>query len=468
MKKTDVAIIGGSAAGLMAALTLRKRTPDKSVTVIRNVQQTPVPCGIPYIYGTLKKIEKNIIPDQMFISMGIRILYQQVEDIHRNSKTVSFADGSVLGYEKLVLATGSKPFVPPIEGIDKENVFVVEKDPLRLQALHSALLSAKNVVVIGGGFIGVEMAEQIALMSKSRPGVEDTSVTIVEMLPHCLMMACEEEFCIQAENELKTLGVKVMVNHGVQAISGQDKVTAVQLTNGAQLDADLVLVCIGAVPNVELAKKCGLETDSRQGVLVDEYMQTKDPNIFASGDCAAKASFITGKPSGIRLASVASSEGMIAASNLYSAGKRKNRGALGAFATKVGNTSIAAAGLTLKAAAEEGIEVVVGEAISPNRHPASLPECTAEMKAKLLFRKDNGRIIGGHILGGDSSADMVNEIAVAIQTGATAEDLATMQYATHPLLTASPLTYHIMLAAENAAVHLAPHSMREQSTLLVA
>jgi NADPH-dependent 2,4-dienoyl-CoA reductase/sulfur reductase-like enzyme len=460
MKSTDVAIIGGSAAGLMAAVTLKKRNPEKQVTVIRNVEKTPVPCGIPYIYGTLKKVEKNIIPDQNFLNMGIDILYLEVESIDRKHNSIVFVDGTTLAYDKLILGNGSKPFVPPIKGIDLDNVFVVEKDPSRLQALYTALQTAKNVVVVGGGFIGVEMAEQIALMAGADAAGKGTvNVSIIEMLPHCLMMACEEEFCVQAENELKKLGINVMTNRGVQEIKGHGTVNGVQLADGTALDADLVLVCIGATPNIELADKCGLQADPRQGVFVNEYMQTKDPDIYAAGDCASKTSFITGKSSGIRLASVACSEGMIAASNLYNNPKRKNLGALGAFATKVGAHSIAAAGLTSKAAHDEGIEVVIGEATTPNRHPASLPDCITEMKAKLLFRKDNGRIIGGHVIGGESTADMVNAIAVAIQTGATAEELATMQYATHPLLTASPLFYHIMLAAENGAIQLTNASM---------
>ena len=459
MDKTDVAIIGGSAAGLMAAVTLKKRNTDKAVTLIRNVSKTPVPCGIPYIYGMLKNVDKNIIPDQNFINMGINIKNLEVEGIDRENHVISFVDGSKLAYDKLILGSGSKAFVPPIAGVDLENVYIIKKDPEHLLCLYNALQSAKNVVVVGGGFIGVEMAEQIAMMfgsdGNSKPSV---NVSVVEMLPHCLMMACEEEFCVRAEDELKKMGVDILTNCGLDAIKGNGRVLGVQLTNGRELPADLVLISIGAVPNIELAEKCGLKADPRLGVSVDEYMQTEDPDVFAAGDCATKYSFVTGKPSGIRLASVACSEGMISASNLYNTPKRKNIGALGAFATKVGNVGIAAAGLTTKAAANENIDVIIGEATTPNRHPACLPDCIPDMKAKLLFRKDNGKIIGGHVIGGEVVADMVNAVAVAIQTGLTAEDLATMQYATHPLLTASPLFYHIMLAAENAAVQFSKES----------
>ena len=463
METTDVAIIGGSAAGLMAAVTVKKRHPDKKVTVIRDVKKTPVPCGIPYIYGILKDVEKDIIPDQGFLDKGIDILQLEVEAVDRGQKTIRFADDTTLAYDKLILGIGSKPFMPPMPGTDLKNVFTVSKDPEHLQKLYTALQGAKSVVVIGGGFIGVEMAEQVAKMGGAvsqdhictpRESGASIHVTIVEMLPHCLMLACEEEYCVEAQNELGKMGISVMTGTQVESIEGNGNVSGVKLNNGETLAADLVIIGIGAVPNIELAQKMGLKVDPRAGIAVNEYMQTEDPDVFAAGDCASKFSLITGKPTGIRLASVACSEGMIAASNLYNP-IRKTSGALGAFATSIGNRCIAAAGLSTKAAADEGIDVITGEVVAANRHPGGMPGCIMDMKAKLLFKKDNGKIIGGHISGGEAAADMVNIVAVAIQRGLTAEELATMQYATHPMLTASPLLYHIMLAAENAAFELA-------------
>ena len=144
---------------------------------------------------------------------------------------------------------------------------------------------------------------------------------------------------------------------------------------------------------------------------------------------------------------------MIAASNLW-APVRKSKGAVGAFGTAIGDCCIGSAGMTTRAAEAAGIDYVAGEATAPNRHPGGLPGCVMDMKAKLLFDRKTGKIIGGHVRGGEATADMVNILAAAIQGGLDAEDLATMQYATHPLLTASPLVYHVMLAAENAATRL--------------
>ncbi len=449
--KSDVVIIGGSAVGLMAAVTLKKRTPEKSVTVIRNVSKTPVPCGIPYIYGIMGQVEKDLIPDQGFIDQGIEIRLNNVTEIDRTNKEVVLDNGGRIAYNKLIIGTGSKPFVPPLPGIDKGNIFPISKDPVHLQQLYTGLEPAQNVVVIGGGFIGVEMAEQIVKMGEKAG--RKKIVTIVEMLPRCLMLACEEEFCIEIEKELENIGITIRTNCQAQELTGEENVTGVKLADGEILPADVVVIGIGAQANIGLAKECGLDADPRAGIKVDEYMQTSDPDIFAAGDCASKFSSITGQPSGIRLASVACCEAMIAASNLDEK-KRKTLGALGAFSTVVGKRAVAAAGLSTKAAADAGIDFIVGEVTAPNRHPGHLPGSIPDMKIKLIFRKDNGVVIGGHVSGGEAAADMVNIVAIAIQAHLTAEQMAVMQYATHPLLTSSPLSYHVMLAAENAAAKL--------------
>ena len=453
MDKTDVLIVGGSAAGLMAGLTVKRRHPGKTVTIVRKASKTPVPCGIPYIYGTLKAVEKNLIPDENFIKQGIRMHTLPVESIDRGNKIAVLADGTRIAYDKLILATGSRPAMPPIPGMQTGNVFGIKKEPEYLAQIQKTLGSSRKVVVIGGGFIGVEMAEQIAKMAQAGGNGGAVDVSLIEMLPNCLMLACEQEFCSDAEKELRQLDVKVMTEAQVKSIQGNGTVTGVELASGETIPADAVVVGIGVTPNIDLARQIGLEADPRMGIKVDAYMRTEDPDIFAAGDCATKFSFFDGNPSGIRLASVACSEGMIAASNLYEP-LRKCMGAVGAFGTTVGATSIGAAGLTTKAADDAHIPYVVGEAVFPNRHPGALPGCISDMKAKLLFHSGTGRIIGGHVRGGESTADMVNIVAAAIQGGLTAEELATMQYATHPLLTASPLGYHVMLAAENATAHM--------------
>ena len=443
MKKTDVAIIGASAAGLSAALTIKRKNKDAKVTLFRKVEKTPVPCGIPYIYGTLKDVKKDIIPDEHFASYGIDIIVAEVKEINKDEKKVVY-NGSYLNYDKLLITTGSIPFIPPIEGTNLKNVYAIEKNPKDLKVIEDKLKDASNIVIIGGGFIGVEMSEQIAKLKGN-----SANITIIEMLPHCLMAAIEEEFCIEAENELRKLGVNILTNTQVTKLEGNEKVEKVILKDDKWIRADLVIIGVGAAPNIELAEANGILCDKRGGILINKFMETNIENIYAAGDCVQKFSFITGKPTGIRLASVAAYEGIVAANNILG-NKVENKGAVGAFSTKIGDIALGSAGFTRAACEREKIDYIVGEFVGPDKHPATLPDTFKNMKAILIFRKDNGKIIGGHIKGSNVVGEMVNIIAVAIQSGLTAEDLYLMQIATHPLLTGSPIAHHINRAAGDA------------------
>ncbi|MEA1962189.1 MAG: FAD-dependent oxidoreductase [Bacillota bacterium] len=447
MKNADLLILGGSAAGLAAANAAYARFPKKKINIIRNVDYTVVPCGIPYIYGYLDNVEKDKIPDQGFLNKGMEITIGEVVDIDRTNKIVTLADGEQIQYEKLVFGLGSSPKFPPVEGTALKNVYPIKKDPVYLQQIYDALNApdVKDVVVIGGGFIGVEMAEQIKLRG-------DYNVSLVEALPHCLMMTCEEFAGTRAEAELQTMGVNIMTNTMVKAINGADKVESVALSSGETLKADMVILGIGCGPNTDLAKKIGLDVDPKCGVKVDEYMCTSDPSIYSCGDCCTKFSAIDGTPSEARLASVAVLEGIIAGSNIFG-NLRKHQGVVGSFCTKVGGVSIASAGLTEKQAQDKGMDYYTGSITAADRHPGALPGCTPNMEMKLLFEKGTDLAIGGHVAGGMQAGDMVNVIAVAIQNHLTADQIVASQFATHPLLTGSPLVYHVLWAAENAIVN---------------
>ncbi len=446
MEQTDVLILGGSAAGLAAANETYARHPEKKIQIVRNVDYTVIPCGIPYIYGILNSVEKNKLPDQGFLSKGMTFRYGHVKDVDRANRTVSFEEGDSIKYDKLVIALGSMPKSLPIEGVDLANVFSVKKDPAYLQQIFEAVDNdVKDIVVIGGGFIGVEVAEQIKVRG-------DYNVSLVEALPHCLMLTCEEFAGLRVEDEMRKMGIEVITNTTVQAIRGTDKVEAVALSDGKTIKADMVIMGIGAVPNTALAEKSGLEVDPARGIKVDEYMCTSDPNIFACGDCCTKFSAIDGTPSDARLASVAVLEGIISGSNLYSK-QRKHYGMVGSFCTKVGNISVASSGYTERTCREKGIAYYTGSVSAPDRHPGSLPGCTPNMEMKIIFEKGSNRAIGAHIAGGVQSGDMVNILAVAIQNRLTAEQIMTSQFATHPLLTGSPLVYHVLWATENAILN---------------
>jgi NADPH-dependent 2,4-dienoyl-CoA reductase/sulfur reductase-like enzyme len=444
MKKADVVVIGGSAAGIPAAITCRRHYPDKNVLLIRREKQVQIPCGIPYIFGTVNSPENNLIPDGAVTNNGIELLVDEAEKIDRQNKNIHTKNDEIVNYDKLILATGSKPLDLPIPGLDKENVFKVVKDTEYLRTLLDKMEDVKDVVILGGGFIGVEFADEC---KKNR----DVNVTIVELLPHCLMLAFEDDFCKEAEEALKQRGIDLVTGVKLTEVLGDEKVSAVKLSDGREIKADLLLVAVGVKPNIDLAVDAGLETD-RGGIVVNSSMMTSDENIFACGDCTSKRSFFNDNPSNLKLASIATMEARIAGANLFGK-RRENNGVVGVFSTVVGDKAFGMAGLTEKCAKDCGYDIAVGQAESPNRHPGGMPGM-AKIKLKLVFNKKSGELIGGQVRGGDSVGEIANTISACIQKKMTADDIATFQLGTHPAVTASPIAYQLVNAAEIALTQM--------------
>jgi NADPH-dependent 2,4-dienoyl-CoA reductase/sulfur reductase-like enzyme len=444
MKKTDLLVIGGSAGGILSATTARKSYgPDIDITLIRSTEQVMVPCGIPYIYGTLHCTSKNVIPDAGLIDANVNLVVGKVASIDRQAKTATTEGGEVFQYKKLIVATGSLPIIPTfIPGHDLENVVTVIKDQNYLDNLLEKVQAAKNVAVIGGGFIGVEFAEQISLLGKN--------VSLVELADACLWQAFDKEYTDELEVSLRANGINLLTNTKVTKINGDKKVESVELDNGEKLEADLVILALGVKANASLAKDAGLELNGKGAVVVDQYMRTNDPNIFAVGDCAEKNCFFTHKDVPVLLASSAAMEAKIAGCNAFHLRLvRANKGTISAFSTKVFNRTYAAAGLTEAKAKDEGFSIMVGNFSTMGCHPGSLPG-TQKIDIKLMFSKCSGIILGGQVSGNDSVGEMINIISLAIQKGITATELNTFQVATHPLISASPIAYPINAAAMDA------------------
>jgi len=440
MKQADVVVIGGSAAGIPAAITCRRHYPEKTVMVLRREKQVQIPCGIPYIYGTVHSPENNVIPDQVLTNNNIDYMIDEVTAIDRTKKILETKTGETISYDKLVLATGSSPSLPPIPGLDKKNVYVIKKESPYLNELLQKINTAKNIVILGGGFIGVEFADEC---HKNR----DVNITIIEFLPHCLSLAFEEEYCQEAEKTLTEKGINIITGVKLEEVLGTDTVSGVKLSDGRKIPADVLLVSIGVKPNVELAQKAGLEV-SRRGIVVDNSMKTSDEHIFACGDCTTKRSFFTGQEMDLKLASIATTEARIAGANLFGT-RRENPGVVGVWSTIVNNLGLSGVGLSEKGAKDLGYEVVFGESEAPNRHPGGMPG-SVKIKIKLVFNKKTGELLGGQIRGGDSVGELINIISAFIQKKMTADDIATFQFGTHPGLTASPIAYQMINAAESA------------------
>lgn len=438
MKNTDVLILGGL-SGIAAGISSRQHYPDKKVTLVRKEGTVLVPCGIPYIYGTVNGPQNNVIPDGLLEKNSIELIKHEATSLNRENKLVSLANGESIHYEKLIFATGSFPVIPPIPGVDKKNVYPVKKEYEYLSGLLDCMTDVKDLVIIGGGFIGVEFADEC------RKG-RDINVTIVETLPHCLQTAFDDEYCIEAENKLTETGVKIITKTKVKEILGNESATGVRLDNGTELKADMVILGLGAIPNTKLAKDAGVRLGRYNAIKVNHHMQSHtDPDIFACGDCAEKQSFFTGRTINVMLASIATSEARIAGANLYSP-VQQNQGVISAFSTMINGRSFGVSGLTERVAKEAGINYIIGTAEAPDTHPGGMPNSTLT-KAKLVFSKDTGILLGGAISGGRPVGEMINVLSAAIMHRMTENDIYQYQLATHPALTSSPIAHPIINAA---------------------
>ena len=442
MKYTDVFVIGGSAAGVVAAITAKNHTPKKKVILARLEEIVMVPCGIPYIFGSLDSSSKNVMPDDGLIKAGVDIIIDEVLTIDEKEKFCTMKSGETIFFDKLIIATGSRPTQPQwLEGRELENVYYIFKNKVYLDEFNKKLKNINNIVVIGGGFIGVEMSDELKKAGKN--------VTLVEMQETILSLAFDKEVALEVEKIVKEEGVKLITGNGISKIVGKEgKVSSVVLQDGTEIDADAVVLATGYSPNTKLAQSIGLNLNRRGFIKVDEYMRTDIKDIFAVGDCAEKRDFFTRKSSGAMLASIATAEARVAAMNLYKLSTLKTlSGTITIFATAMNGKGFGSAGLTEAQAREEGFNVVTGTFEGIDKHPGSLPG-TSRQLIKLIASKETGIILGGEVIGGMSAGEITNIIGFIIQNRMTINALLTAQIGTHPLLTGSPVRYSLIKAAE--------------------
>jgi NADPH-dependent 2,4-dienoyl-CoA reductase/sulfur reductase-like enzyme len=443
-KNTDILVIGGGPAGIVCALTARQYYPDKKILVMRDVKKGVIPCGIPYMIASLEKPDQNIMGYSSLEKENIELVIDRAVTIDRQNKKVRTESGNDYRYEKLVLALGSNPIVPPIPGIDKKGVYRVRKDLDYLKEMVEEVKKHEKVLVIGGGFIGVEFADELSQIK----GLE---VILVEMLPHLLSNSFDPEFSELAEEKLRSQKVKILTNTTVEEFIGDEKVKKVRLSTGEKIDIDCVVLGVGTKPNTQLALDAGLELGKGKGIWVDEYLRTIDPDIFAVGDCAGKRDFFTRKDAPVLLASIATAEARIAGANLYQLKVlRENKGTIGIFSTYVGGLVMGSAGMTESTARREGFDIISGKAQVVDKHPSVLLGAN-KMLVKLVFSRESQAILGGQVAGGMSCGELINVIGIAIQKRFTITELETFQMATHPYLTAPPTMYPLVWAAQDAA-----------------
>ncbi len=436
-----ILIIGGVAAGPKAACHLKRLQPGWDITIVDQDSLISYGgCGIPYYVcgdvsdeSELRSTSFHMVRDEDFFenAKGVTVLTRtRALAIDRQNKTVQVknldsGEEQQLSYDKLMLTTGARPFVLPIEGTDLDGVFTIAN-------LHKAIEIKKRIatgqvgkaVVIGGGAIGVEMAEALTDLW----GVE---TSLIEFMPQLLPRIVDWQFAAMLKTHLQEKDVAVYTSEGATELVGNDegKVVAVK-TPERTLEADLVIMAAGVRPRSELAKDAGLAVAPWGGIVVNNRLQTTDPDIYAAGDCIATTNLITGKDAYAPLGSLANREGRVVGDNMAGIPTTFN-GVVGSFIMKAFERCIAATGLTYEAAVAEGFEA--DYALTAPSDRAHFFPGEAIVVFQLVFDKRTRRVLGmqGFGMMNDSISARIDAAAVMISKGAVIEDfmLAEMAYA---------------------------------------
>lgn len=435
-KQMKVVIIGGVAAGPKAASKVIRMCPEADVTLIEKGEfLSYAGCGLPYYISGVVKDQKELmstpvgtVRDSVFFQnvKNIHVCnYTEAVDIDRSKQEVTVKDWRTreirsIQYDKLLLATGATPLKPPVEGIKLNNIFTLHgvEDAEGIKSAFSER-KARDVTIVGGGLIGIEMAEAFHKMG--------ARVTIIEALPQILSFL-DWEIAQLVTKHLESKGVKVKINTKVTAFKGTGNVEKV-LTDKGENACDIVIMAVGVRPNVTLAKNAGLYLGSEGGIKVNEYMQTSDPNIYAAGDCVETMNRITRKLCFMPLGSIANKQGRIAALNICGQ-KEKFQGILNTAICKVFDFGVAATGLSERKAKEEGFQVITVLSPAPDRahfYPTAKP-----IMMKLIVDKISNRLLGTQVVGFGDVAKRIDIAVTAITANMTVDDVSNLDLAYAP------------------------------------
>ena len=426
-----IVVIGGSAAGPKAAAKARRLDYDADVIILqKDPDLSMASCGYPYYVGgyfddrnMLLSTGTGVTRDPLFYlnAKGIAARTNtEATAIDRENKTVAYTnlltdEAGTLEYDKLIIATGAVPRMPPIPGTDLEGITTLQsmKDADFLREISDEQ-GIRKAVIIGGGLIGIETCEALQLA--------DIDITVVELLPQ-LLIFLDWELAKIVENHVKSKGANVITDNGIIEFQGENgKLTGIKLQNGAELPCELAVVAIGVVPNTRLAKEAGLKTGETGGIEVDEYMQTSDPDIYAVGDCVESYNIITGRKVHAPFGDLANLQGRVAGENAASDNNNVTfPGTIQTGICKVFDFSAGSTGLSETVARRLGyddITTVINA--SPDKPGFMQGEL---LVTKMVADRTTGRVLGVQCIGPGDVSRQISQWAMAIQGGFTVEGL---------------------------------------------
>lgn len=425
-----VVIVGGVAGGATAAARLRRLDEHAQITVFeRSGYISYANCGLPYYIGGVIEDKEELTlqtPERMWDRFRIDMkVHHEVTDINTPQKTVTVHDldtGKVYEepYDKLILSPGAKPVIPKLPGIESEKIFTLRtvEDTLKIRAFVEDR-KPKTAVMVGGGFIGLEAAENLCGL-----GVQ---VTVVQR-PKQLLNIIDYDMAALVHNKLRSKGIDLKLGSDVIGVE-EHETLRVLLKDDEPISTDMVLMAIGVSPETGLAQKAGLELGIKGAIVVNDKMETSVPDIYAVGDAVQVKHTVTGKDTVISLAGPANKQGRIAADNICGL-DRHYKGSMGSSVIKLFDMTAASTGLTEKAAKDAGIdyERVV---LSPASHAGYYPGAKI-MTMKVVYEKRTLKILGAQIIGYDGVDKRLDVIATAISAGVKADELMDLDLAYAP------------------------------------
>lgn len=437
-------VIGGVAAGMSAASKASRQDKNMEIDVYTDeVDIAYSACSLPYYTQDVIDNKRVMIARSVeeFDRQGVRVHIQHKAlciDPAKKAVLIRRPDSTEAweAYDKLVIATGARPIVPPLPGIDLEGVFTVKQIP-HADGIKEYIRAKKpsRAVIVGGGFIGVEMAEALLALG--------LKVTMLEMAPQ-IMTLMDEDMAALVEQELKEAGAEVKTGVAVTGMLGEGRVSAVTY-EGGEIAADLVILAIGVKANTEIAQEAGIELGFKNAIRVNERMETNLPDIYAAGDCATAFHLVTGKETYIPLGTTANKQGKTAGENA-AGGQAVFKGVVGTTIFKVIEKEGARTGLSLREAGMAGIEAWESTITSHTR--ATGYPGRGEITVKLVAEKGSRRLLGGQIFGAAGAGKRIDVLAAMVQMQATIDQLAELDLAYAPPF--SPVWDPLLVAASQA------------------
>ena len=426
-----VVIVGGVAGGATAAARIRRLDEQAEIVIFeRSGYISYANCGLPYYVGDVIEDPEELTlqtPESFFARFHINAkVHHEVVAIHTNRKTVSVRDLTTgrefeENYDKLILSPGAKPTQPNMAGVDLPNVFTLRtvEDTLRIKEYINAN-HPKSVVLAGGGFISLELAENLRHLG--------LDVTIVQN-GNQLMNPFDSDMACFIHNELRRNGIYLIFGQSVEGFKDKNEGVEVLLKNGCTLSCDMAVLAIGVTPDTKLAKDAGLQLGIKDSIVVNDRMETSVPDIYAAGDAVQVKNFVTGEDDLIALAGPANKQGRIIADNICGGDSRYN-GSQGSSIVKIFDITAATTGINEKKAKAVGIayDKVI---LSPMSHAGYYPGGKV-MTMKVLFEKETFRLLGAQIIGYDGVDKRIDVIATAIRAGMKATELKELDLAYAP------------------------------------